>query len=154
MSRTRTKFGVSITAKGKADRTGVDYYTGEPILFDSKLEKQYYEEVVIPLLQQGEIILAERQKKYKLQPAFKHNGNTIRAIDYISDFTLTFKDGSILVIDVKGRPTADAKIKKKMMHYVYPELNFQWVAYTKATGWMEYSELEKLRRAKKKEKKA
>lgn len=153
MPRTRSKFGVSMTAKGKADRTGVNYETGELILFDSKLEKQYYDEVVVPYLKQGIIVKAELQKKYTLQPSFKYNGETIRAIDYVSDFTLTYADGSILVIDIKGQATADAKIKKKMMHYVYPELNFIWLSYTKATGWIEYKDLQKLRRERKKAKK-
>ncbi len=153
MPRTRSKFGVDITAKGKADRTCNNYITGEPITFDSKLEKQYYEQVVIPGLQSGEIVEAHLQKKYALQPSFKRDGKTVRAIDYISDFTLVFADGHTEVIDIKGRATADAKIKKKMMHYVYPELDFKWLAYTKATGWIEYDELQKIRREKKKEKK-
>lgn len=153
MARTRSKFGVDITAKGKADRSCLNYLTGETIIFDSKLEKQFYEQVVIPGLESGEIIEAYLQKKYNLQPAFKHEGKTIRAIDYISDFTLVYKDGTTVVIDIKGRATADAKIKKKMMHYVYPELDFRWLAFTKATGWIEYDELQKIRRDKKKEKK-
>lgn len=153
MARTRSKFGVNTTAKGKADRTCNDYITGAPIVFDSKLEKQYYEQVVIPGLRDGTIVKAELQKRYKLQPSFKYKGETIRAIDYISDFTLTYDDGSILVIDIKGQPTADAKIKKKMMHYVYPDLNFIWLSHTKATGWIEYKDLQKLRRDKKKEQK-
>lgn len=151
--RTRSKFGVSMTEKGKAERTCMDYITGEPICFDSKLEKKYYEEIVVPGLKDGTFKSVDRQKRYVLQPSFKYQGKTIRAIEYVSDFTLTYPDGSMLVVDVKGRPTADAKIKKKMMHYVYPELNFIWVAHTKATGWLEYDALEKIRREKKKEKK-
>lgn len=151
--RTRSKFGVSLTAKGKAERTCADYITGEPICFDSKLEMQYYKDVVIPGLQDGSIVNAERQKRYKLQPSFKYQGATVRAIEYISDFTITYANGDILVVDVKGRPTADAKIKKKMMHYVYPDINFVWMSHTKTTGWMKYEDLEKLRREKKKEKK-
>lgn len=149
--RTRSKFGVSLTAKGKAERTCKDYVTGEDICFDSKLEKQYYEEVVIPGLKSGEIASVERQKRYKLQPAFKYEGKTIRAIEYISDFTIHYSSGDTVVVDVKGRPTADAKIKKKMMHYVYPDLKFIWVSYTKRTGWMEYDALQQLRRKEKRD---
>lgn len=151
MARTRSKFGVNVTAKGKADRTCTDYLTGESIVFDSKLEKRYYEEVVVPGLKDGTIVKAELQKRYKLQPSFKYEGETIRAIDYISDFTLTYNDGSILVIDIKGQPTADAKIKKKMMHYIYPNLRFIWLSHTVATGWIEYKDLQKLRRERKKQ---
>lgn len=152
MPRTRSKFGVNITAKGKAERECQDYLTGEKILFDSKLEKQYYEQVVVPGLKDGSIKTAELQKRYILQPAFKYNEKTIRAIYYISDFTLTLSNGSVLVVDIKGRPTADAKIKKKMMHYVYPDLNFVWLAYRKDLGWIEYDELQKVRKKERKEK--
>lgn len=153
MARTRSKFGVDLTTKGKQDRTCNDYITGDPITFDSKLEKQYYEDVVVPGLKDGTIVKAELQKKYNLQPSFKHSGKTIRSIDYVSDFTLTYADGSVLVVDIKGRATADAKIKKKMMHYVHPDLTFVWLAFTKATGWIDYDDLQKIRRQKKKDKK-
>ena len=66
MARTRSKFGVDLTTKGKQDRTCNDYITGDPITFDSKLEKQYYEDVVVPGLKDGTIVKAELQKKYKM----------------------------------------------------------------------------------------
>ena len=148
--RTRSKFGVNITSKGKAERTCKNFLTGEDITFDSKLEMQYYLDIVVPGLLKGTIKECKRQQRYKLQPAFKYKGKSVRMIEYVSDFTLTYSDGSVLVVDVKGKPTADAKIKKKMMHYVYPELDFVWMSHTKATGWMNYDEMEALRKAKKK----
>lgn len=148
--RKRSKFGVSLTAKGKAERTCTDYVTGRNIVFDSKLEMQYYQQVVVPGLKDGSIKQVIMQQRYKLQPAFKYQGKLVRAIEYISDFTILYADGSKLIVDVKGRPTADAKIKRKMMHYVYPDENFVWMAYTKETGWMEYDALEKYRKEKKK----
>lgn len=148
--RTRSKFGVSMTDKGKQDRTCLDYYTGEPILFDSKLEKKYYEQVIVPGLEDGSIKLVERQKKYQLQPSFRYDGKLVRAIDYISDFTVTYTNGEVLVVDIKGQPTTDANLKKKMMHYKYPDLKFVWLAYTVTTGWIEYDDLKKIRREKKK----
>lgn len=151
--RKRSKFGVSLTVKGKAERTCTDYVTGRNIVFDSKLEMQYYQQVVIPGLQDGSIKQVIMQQKYRLQPAFKYQGKSVRPINYISDFTILYSDGSKLIVDVKGKPTADAKLKKKMMHYVYPDENFVWMSYTKETGWMEYDALEKYRKAKKKEKK-
>ena len=87
--RTRSKFGVNITVKGKAERTCKDYITGEDITFDSKLEKQFYEQVVIIGMKDGSLSNYQLQKRYQLQPSFKYNGKTIRAIDYISDFELT-----------------------------------------------------------------
>lgn len=70
----------------------------------------------------------------------------------MSDFDIWYKNGSFIVIDVKGKPTSDAKIKRKMVHYYYPDMNFVWMSYTKATGWIEYDELEKIRRYRKKNK--
>ena len=90
------------------------------------------------------------QQKYLLQPSFKHFGKTIREINYISDFDLYYANGDFLVIDVKGMATADAKIKAKLFKFKYPDINFKWMSYTKATGWMEYDDLQKYRRDKKK----
>jgi hypothetical protein len=39
------------------------------------------------------------------------------------------------------------------MHLYHGNIDFIWVSYTVATGWMEYSELEKIRSKKRKEKK-
>ena len=55
-----------------------------------------------------------------------------------------------MVVDTKGMPTADAKIKAKLFKYKYPDINFKWMSYTKATGWVEYEDLQKYRRDKKK----
>jgi hypothetical protein len=152
--RKRSKFGVSQTPAGIAERTRNDYITGEPILFSSKLEKQYYEEVVIEGIKDGTILKYELQHKYKLTPSFKYQNKSIREIIYESDFDIWYADGTFKVVDSKGRATADAKIKKKLMHYYYPDIDFIWVSYTVATGWMEYSELEKIRSKKRKEKKS
>ena len=47
IAKTRTKFKVSTTAKGIKDRQSIDYKTGEILTFDSKLEKQYYDDIVV-----------------------------------------------------------------------------------------------------------
>ena len=39
------------------------------------------------------------------------------------------------------------------MHYIYPELDYEWVTYSSATGWIEWDEYEKIKRARKKAKK-
>lgn len=140
------------TPAGIKERTCLDYITGETIIFDSKLEKQYYDQVVIKGIKDGVITKYQLQKSYKLQPSFKYQGKTIREITYVSDFDIWYKDGSFIVVDVKGKATSDAKIKRKMVHYYYPDMNFVWMSYTKATGWVEYDELEKIRRQNKKNK--
>ena len=150
IAKTRTKFKVSTTAKGIKDRQSVDYKTGEILTFSSKLEKQYYEEVVVVGMKNGTLKDYKLQQKYLLQPSFKYFGKTIREINYISDFDLYYPNGDFVIIDVKGMATADAKIKAKLFKFKYPTIDFKWMSYTKATGWMEYDDLQKYRRDKKK----
>lgn len=149
----RTKFGVDKTEKGIKDRQSKDFYTGETITFMSKLERQFYEDIVLVGMNDGSIKKYELQVKYQLQPAFKYREETVLAINYISDFDIYYSDGRFVVIDVKGMATADAKIKAKLYKHVYPDIDFKWMSHTQATGWTEYSELQKLRREKKKKEK-
>lgn len=116
----------------------------------SKLEKQYYDDVVLTGMNDGSIVKYELQHKYLLQPSFKYMGQTILAINYISDFDLTYKDGSFAVIDTKGMGTPDAKLKAKMFKCVYPNIVLRWLSYTKATGWIDYDKLQKIRKDNKK----
>lgn len=118
----------------------------------SKLEKRFYEDIVVTGMKNGTLVNYELQVKYNLQESFKYMGKTIRAIDYISDFDLYYADGTFEVIDTKGLATADAKIKAKLYKYKYPDIVFKWMSWTKATGWIEYDELQKLRREAKKNK--
>ena len=71
----------------------------------------------------------------------------------MADFVITYANGDILVIDTKGMPDSIAKLKKKLMDYCYPNLNYIWVGYSKQDGgWLEYGELEKKRKERKKNK--
>lgn len=65
----RSKYNVS---QDKSRRT----FDG--VVFDSELEMKYYKDVIYPKLNSGEIISCEFQKKYELQPSFKHNNTAIR----------------------------------------------------------------------------
>lgn len=137
----RTKYNVD---KDKKKRS----YDG--IVFDSILEMKFYRDVILPNMESGQIRNAERQVPYELQPKFVHDGKTVQPIKYIADFVLVYKDGTKEVIDVKGMPDSTAIIKRKMFWYAYPELKYNWMSYTKATGWITYDELKKIRRDKKK----
>lgn len=152
-----SKYHVDTTSKGKKERTCVDIKTGKEVTFDSLLEKQYYDEVVKPLYLDGTLVDYDLQKKYQLQPSFKHNGQTIRAIDYVADFWLLYSpiyESHEMVVDVKGGLVDPvAKIKKKLMYYKYPELDYQWMTYTKGTNWINFDEYEKIKRERKKKKK-
>ena len=85
--------------------------------FDSLKERNHY--IVLEQLEKtGQIKDLKWQVKYELQPSFKLNGKTIRAINYIADFTY-LKDGILVVVDTKGFRTKDYLLKKKMFQYKY-----------------------------------
>jgi hypothetical protein len=85
--------------------------------FDSLKERNHY--IVLEHLQNtGQIKNLKRQVKYELQPSFKLNNKTIRAITYIADFTY-IQEGILVVVDTKGFRTKDYLLKKKMFQYKY-----------------------------------
>ena len=55
------------------------------IEFDSKKESRYYQQLKL-MERQGLIKDIRLQVKFELQPKYKKNGKTIRAINYIADF--------------------------------------------------------------------
>lgn len=123
------------------------------IVFDSAVEMKYYRDIILPGIASGEIREYERQKKYVLQPAFKKDGATIRPIEYIADFYVVYKDGSSQVIDIKGCPDSTALLKRKMFWYVFPEIDYVWMGYSKLDGgWTTYEEIKRGRKQRKKEK--
>ena len=121
------------------------------IRFDSKDEARYYE-LLKRKRADGEIANYELQPKYLLQPSFKYNGKTIRAIYYIGDFLIYHNDGTEEVIDIKGMAVPVALMKRKMMQYRYPELKLTWLSrsikWGDTDGWIDYDELKKRRKAK------
>lgn len=117
----------------------------DDITFDSKNEAKYY--LHLKQLHTERIVQSfEMQTKYELQPSFRKNGKLHRAITYITDFVVTYSDGHIEVVDVKGMETTDFKIKKKLFEYRYPDLHLKCVTFSKIDGgWIELSELKKAR---------
>ena len=115
---------------------------------------QYYKEVVKVGLENGMIKDCQRQVKYELQPKCKYKGENILAINYVADFVITYSDDSVVVVDTKGLPDAVAKLKKKMFHFKYPEIDYRWMGRSiQDGGWLEYRDIEKARAKRKKEKK-
>lgn len=146
--KTYSKFHVDLSEAGKLKRT----YKG--IKYDSELELKYFKEIIEIGLADGSIKNYERQVKYELQPKCKYNGENILSIKYIADYVLTYSDNSIIVWDVKGQADATAKLKKKMFHYKYPEIDYRWIGYClKDGGWLEYKIIEQARSKRNKEKK-
>lgn len=97
----------SITNKYKNKKVVVDN-----ILFDSKKEANYYTKLKI-LRDAGKISGLRLQEKFILQPSFKLNGKTYRAITYVADFVYK-DDKGMHVVDTKGYRTETYKIKKKL----------------------------------------
>lgn len=92
--------------------------TYEEIKFDSIKEKDYYRELMT-LKRLGLVKELELQKKFLLQPSYKKNGKTIRAIYYIADFVYRDEKDEVHIVDVKGFKTDVYKLKKKLFEYKY-----------------------------------
>ena len=138
----RSKYNVS---SDKSKRTC------DGIVFDSELEMKYYRDVILPGVECGDIISYELQKKYELQPKFKHENQSVRAIDYVADFFIIYKDGHQEVIDTKGMPDSVAKLKRKLFWFKYPDITYKWLTYVKKFGgWADYDYVQKQRRSNKK----
>ena len=85
------------------------------IKFDSMKEKNYY--IKLKLLEKaGKIKDLKLQVKFELQPSFKFKGKTIRAINYLADFTY-YEENKLVIVDTKGYRTKEYLLKKKMMNY-------------------------------------
>lgn len=97
------------------------------IEFDSIKEANRYKELKI--LQRQEIIKdLRRQVKFELQPSYKKNNKTIRAIYYIADFVYyDTEKGKVIVEDTKGFRTEIYKLKKKIFEYRYPDMEIKEV---------------------------
>lgn len=149
VKKKRNKFNVDQSKKGKQNRT----YEG--IIYDSELEMKFFRDVIQVGLKNGSVKKCERQVKFELQPKFEHMGEKILAINYVADFVVTYADDSVIVWDTKGLADATAKLKKKMFHYKYPNIDYRWIGWSKIDGgWLEYKDIEKARVKRKKEKKA
>jgi len=128
IARTRSKYGA---VKKEVDG----------IKFDSTSESKYY----IYLKEQW--IEHERQKRYLLQEKFvTKDWEKIQPIYYISDFSYWQ-----IVVDIKWQPTSDAKMKRKMFMYRYPDLELKWLVQYQWM-WVDYFENEKRKKINKKNK--
>ena len=99
--------------------------TYNDIKFDSIKEKNRY--IQLKMLEKaGEIKDLQLQKTFTLQPGFKKNGTTYRAITYKADFVyLDLRTNKNIVEDTKGFKTEVYKIKKKLFEYNYPDLEIK-----------------------------
>lgn len=95
----------------------------DEIVFDSAREAERYRE--LRLMQNAGLISdLELQPKFLLQPPFRKNGKSYRAIYYVADFRYFDREkGCEIVEDVKGYKTEKYQLKKKMFEYRYSELS-------------------------------
>lgn len=98
--------------------------TVDGIDFDSIKESVRYKQLKM-FERAGLIKDLKLQTKFELQPAFKKNNKTIRAITYKADFDYLTKDGRHIVEDVKGIETEVFKLKRKMFEYKYKDLEIK-----------------------------
>ncbi|MEK3888086.1 DUF1064 domain-containing protein [Bacillus sp. FSL K6-3431] len=132
--------------KPKRSKYGNKKTTLDGIVFDSKAEAKYYEQ--LKWLQEcKEILFFRTQPRYLLQEAFEKDGKTHRKIEYVADFEVHQKDESIEVIDVKGVETDVFKMKEKMFHIKYPH-KLSVVTLDPVFGWIELDKLKELKRLK------
>lgn len=96
------------------------------IKFDSEMESHYYL-YLKELKEEGVVVDFELQPTFILQEGFIKDGKKIRPITYKADFEVTYIDGHIEVIDVKGKMTEEFKLKRKMLLYKYRDINFKCV---------------------------
>ena len=89
------------------------------IKFHSRAEARYYSHLKL-MEKAGEILFFRLQPRYRLLDGFEKHGKRHRPIDYVADFEIHHKDGSIEVVDVKGMQTQVFKIKEKMFNAKYP----------------------------------
>lgn len=120
-------------------------------MFDSMVECDYYKF----LKEKEELWLVKNiivQPKYLLQEKFIKNNKKNRAIWYIADFEVIYKKWNIIVVDIKWMATTEAKIKRKLFDYKFPDKELQWIV---RYGWefVQYDDNEKRKQKNKKEKK-
>lgn len=92
------------------------------ILFDSKREAEYYQELKLMQHSVDGVKSFTLQPEFILQEEYEKDGKKYRPIIYRADFDVTYYDGRREIVDVKGMRTKDWKLKAKMFDYKYPNL--------------------------------
>jgi hypothetical protein len=135
-------------------------YKNEPVMFngipfDSRDELRYYQ-FLLDLKQRGVISEIVLQPCVELMPKFEKHGRKYKAITYTPDFLVTYSNGGQVYIDLKGMSTQQGIMRRKMFAYMI-DTPLHWVAASKKyseTGFLDYDELQRLRREAKRGKKA
>jgi len=116
----KLSYPITTAEKKKKSKYGNKKVIIDRIKFDSQKEGNRY----IELKQKerlGLISDLRLQVKYELQPKFKINGKTIRAINYVADFVYK-ENGNEVIEDVKASESFQTdiyKLKKKLFMHKY-----------------------------------
>ena len=117
-----SKYGIRTDAKGKADRTR------DGILFDSKLERQRYDELMI-FERAGHVRALQLQVPYEFTEtisACKPVVSIARKRTYVADFVYYEVGKGMIVEDVKGVRTKEYREKKRWMEKLYGITIYEW----------------------------
>lgn len=168
----KTKVVAKSSSKAKIKRTKVEI---DNIVFDSKMESQYYLKVKDDLangrirnfslqpefILQEKFIIVEGKVVYGSDKDFnklkrKYKAETVRQIKYTGDFLIEELDKSLTVVETKGLSTPEFEIRKKLFMCKYPMFNLKILVFDKKTNtWVDYykNKKEKNSRRKKSSKK-
>lgn len=131
--------------QGGKMKYGNTKYQIDGMLFDSKKEANYWYELKM-LEKAGQICNIQRQKPFELIPTRYYNGVCVRGCKYIADFY--FYDNikkSWIAVDVKGFPTPEYIIKKKIFLEKYV-LNGDLIFYENGNNPIFYQKSKKIDR--------
>ncbi|OMF70363.1 MULTISPECIES: DUF1064 domain-containing protein [Paenibacillus] len=71
--------------------------------FDSEVEERFYNKRIVPLIIAGFLHKLELHKTFEIVEAVEHCGKKYKKRVYTPDFYMELKDGSVEVVEVKGR---------------------------------------------------
>lgn len=96
------------------------------MIFDSQMEARRYQELKL-IERAGKIKDLVCQPKFSLIPTIRREGHkTLRCTNYYADFKyIDCETGKEVVEDVKGFETDVYKLKKKLLLWRYPDLDFR-----------------------------
>ena len=109
---------IALNKKNNKNKYGNNKVEVDGKVFDSKLEAEYYKQLKLRV-KANDIVTFKTQPRYPLQNAFKKDGRCFQSIDYIADFEIHHNDGSVEVVDVKGKKTDVFRIKEKIFNFIY-----------------------------------
>ena len=104
--------------KNRGNKHNAERAVSHGIKFDSKKEAKRYNELMM-MQKASQIENLKLQHQFTLQEGFKtKDGEVIRPIRYVADFTYTDQDGNFVIEDVKSEHTRklpEYRLKYRMM---------------------------------------